>query len=386
MLLLLVAAVALTIATLLYQGVALLFAAQMPPIGPQSFPPDPAADVAVVIAARNEAEEIDGCLAALDRSTVRPREVVVVDGASTDGTPDRAAAHAGVRVIREPPLPAGWVGKNWGCHLGSKATTAPWMLFLDADVRIHPRALAAALGWAAKDRADLVSFGARIEMRGFWERVVMPFYTQMTLTYFRAPRTNRAGSRAAVANGQFYLIRRDAYDAVGGHAAMAGAVIEDIELARRLRAAGRTLRLGWAPQLVVTRMYRDRHEMFEGILKTAHDTRFSLGRQLAFFVGLVGFFLLPLALLPVGLWLGSFVVTALGALLWVALFGKHAVFSRAVGSSARAGLLFPVAVGFYLAVVATSIGRGVRRRPTEWKGRSYAPDAGPSGPGAPPSP
>jgi chlorobactene glucosyltransferase len=373
----------------LFQGVAVVLAYRMPRIDP----PVPGArvrrdlrGVSAVIAARNEAEAIGACLDDLLAQSSPLREIVVVDGGSTDGTVEISRRRRGVRVIPEPPLPDGWVGKNWACHLGAGATDGPFLLFTDADLRYHPDAVGTAMDWMERDEADLVTFGTRIEMAGFWEGVVMPFYTQMVLTYFRAPGVNRADSSAAMANGQFLIIRRSAYEAVGGHAAISGFVLEDVELARRLRSAGRRMRVGWAPALLSTRMYRDRHEMFEGLLKNVHDTQFSAPRQLGFLVGLVLFFLFPLLLLPVGLWLGSWILAAFGALLWVALFGKHAIFTRAVGGRVAYGLLFPVAVGFYLVLIATSLSRGLRHRPLEWKGRKYpiAPATRP--PGVPPTP
>ncbi|HTT25617.1 MAG TPA: glycosyltransferase, partial [Thermoplasmata archaeon] len=282
-----------------------------------------------------------------------------------------ARSHPGLRVIEEPPLPPGWVGKNWACATGARSTSAPYLLFLDADVRLHPDAVTAAVGWAERDRADLVTFGARIVTVGFWERVVLPFYTQMVLTYFRAPRVNRDDSSAAVANGQFLLVRRAAYEAVGGHAAIAGIVLEDVALARRFRGAGRRLRFGWAPELVATRMYQDRREMFEGLLKTMHDTEFRASRQLAFILALGLFFMAPLAVLPLGIGLGELPVAAAGAFLWIALFLKHAGFARGIGGRARDGLLFPLAVGFYLAVLGVSLARGLRGKPVAWKGREY---------------
>jgi len=353
------------------QGIAIYLAYAMVRIDPGSIPTASVGPVSVVIAARNEAEAIGGCLDDLAAQTYPGLEVVVVDGGSTDGTAEVARRRPGVRVLDEPPLPPGWVGKNWACVTGARVTRSPYLLFLDADVRLHPEAVASAVGWAERDHADLVTFGAKIETVGFWERVVLPFYTQMVLTYFRASRVNRPGSRAAVANGQFLLVRRDSYDAVGGHAAIAGVVLEDVALARRFRGGGRRLRFGWAPSLVSTRMYQDRHELFEGLLKTMHDTEFRASRQLAFIGGLAIFFLAPLAVLPVGLWLGSLPVTAAGVLLWIALFAKHAGFSKGIGGRARDGLLFPLAVGFYLVVLGFSLSRGIRGRPVAWKGRQY---------------
>ncbi len=370
--------------TLLVQGVAIWLAYQMPRVEIAATAPSGAgATVRVVIAARNEEEAIGPCLDALLAQRYGPLEVVVVDGGSTDGTVAEAARRPGVRVVAEPPLPPGWVGKNWACSQGARDADAAYLLFLDADVRLAPDAVGSAVAWAERDRADLVTFAPRIETVGFWERVVLPFYTQMVLTYFRAPRVNRPGSRAAMANGQFCLVRRTAYEAVGGHAAIAPFVLEDVALARRFRSAGRPMRVGWTPELAETRMYRDRAEMFEGLLKNVHDTEFRLGRQLAFLAGLVGFFLLPLAVLPLGVALADPFVAAVGLLLVAALFGKHAAFARAVGGRARDGLLYPVAVGFYLVLLARSISDGLRGRPLEWKGRTYARDPGPS---LPPNP
>lgn len=174
-----------------------------------------------------------------------------------------------------------------------------------------------------------------------------------------------------MANGQFLLVRREVYEQLGGHASIRGAVLEDVALAERFRAAGRSLRFAWAPDLASTRMYRGRAEMFEGLLKTVHGTEYSSAVQIGRFLGMIGLFLLPLGLLPLGWTVGSTALIVMGAALWVALFGKHVAFDRAVGVPAAYGLLYPVSVAYYLAVLATSIGRGSSRRPVHWKGRAY---------------
>ena len=365
-----------TVVTLIFQGVPLYLAAEMPRVDPGDRPAVAHRPrVSVVIAARNEATDIGPCLDDLLAQTYPDLEIVVVDGRSTDGTADVARSRgARVRVVDEPPLPFGWVGKNWACHWGSVYATGDFLLFVDADVRAHPDAVRATIAWAITDGADLTTLAPRIEMTSFWEKVVLPFYTQVVLTYFRAPRVNRPGSRAAMANGQFFLIRREAYDTIGGHAAVRGFVLEDVALAQRLRAQGRRLRVGWAPDLLSTRMYRDRQEMFEGLLKNIHGTRFRASRQLAFLALLIGFYWLPFAILPLGWFTNSLVVVGAGAVLWVALFGKHAGFAHATRGSARHGLLFPLAVGFYVALVGVSIVRGLRRAPVVWKGRQYSLD------------
>ena len=359
---------------LVYQGIALVLAREMPRLDPggleESAGPRPA--VSVVIAARNEEDELPGTLDALLVQEYPDLEIVVVEDGSTDGTRRVIDARAPrVRCLVPPPLPEGWVGKNWACWNGARATTGEWILFLDADVRLHPDCVRASLAWAGREHADLMTLAPRVETLSFWERVVLPFYVQMVLTYFRAPHVNRDTSRAAMANGQYWLTRRATYFELGGHEAVASIVLEDVAIARRYRAAGRRLRIAWAPDLAVTRMYRDRKEMFEGLLKNIHGTEYSVTRQVGLWSALFGLYLLPLGLLPLAIVEGNVVLVGLGAFLYVALFGKHAGFSRSVGTRARYGLLYPLAVGFYLALFAVSLGRGVKRLPVRWKGRSY---------------
>jgi chlorobactene glucosyltransferase len=359
---------------LLFQGVAILLALQITRLRP-AMPAGTApatGRVSVVIAARNEEADLGPTLDALLAQDYPDLEIVVVEGGSTDGTRAVVEARAPrVRRVEEPPLPAGWVGKNWACWTGARATSGEWLLFLDADVRLAPSAIRTIVGWSEQEHADLASVGPHVQMVGFWERVVLPFYVQVVLTYFRTPRMHRPGSRAAMANGQCWLTRRATYFARGGHEAVAGQVLEDVAIARRYRAAGGTLRFAWTPELGETRMYTDRHEMFEGLLKNVHGLEFSAARMVGFLAGLIGLFLLPLGLLPLGLAVGSLPLTAMGAILYLALFGKHVAFNAGIGAPAAYGLLFPLAVAWYIVLVTTSLVRGLRHQPVAWKGREY---------------
>ncbi len=359
-----------------YQGAAIVLAYEMPKLEPErSEPRDrPRPRVSVVIAARNEEDQLPATLTTLEAQDYPNLEIIVVEDGSTDRTREVIESHAGrIRAVDPPALPDGWTGKNWACWTGARAADGEWLLFLDADVRTHPSAVRTALDWATRERADLASLAPRIETVGFWERVVLPFFVQLTLLVFRAPHVNRDGSKTAMANGQFWLTPRATYFELGAHEAVRNIVQEDVAIARRYRAAGRRLRIAWAPELAITRMYRDRPEMFEGLLKNLGGPDHTSARLSADIGGIVGFYLLPLALLPFAIAVGNLVLVGVGAFLYVALFGKHFAFSRALRTPGRYGLLYPLAAGYFIGLFATAIHRHVRGRPLRWKGRGYSP-------------
>lgn len=371
---LVVALLVASVLVLLYHGLAIVWAFEMPRLPPAAPEPTgrPAPRIAVVIASRDEDADLPPTLDALAAQDLPGIEVVVVDGRSTDRTrADLAGRAPSVRRLEEPPLPPGWVGKNWACWVGARATDTEWLLFLDADVRLAPPAVRSLLRWAEAEGVSVATITPRVEMVGWWERVVLPFFAQLILVHFRAPRVNRPRSRAAMLNGQCWLVRRTTYQSVGGHEAVRGVIGEDVAIARRFRSAGIPIRIANAPELARTRMYVDRHEMFEGLVKNIHGESFSAAREVGYLAGLLLAFWAPIAVLPIGILFGSLPLVGVGAFLEVALFGKHVAFARAVGSTAAAGLLFPVAVGFYAAVIGTSLRRGLARTTVSWKGRPY---------------
>ncbi len=366
--------VAAAVLVLLYQGAAIVLAYQMVKLVPAPPPTGtrPRPKVSVVIAARNEEDQLPATLDTLLAQDYPNLEIVVVEDGSTDRTREIVLQRAPrVRLVDTPPLPPGWTGKNWACWTGAHATDGEWLLFLDADVRTDPSAVRRTIDWALDERADLASLAARIETVGFWECVVLPYFAQLTLLAFRAAHVNRDNSKTAMANGQFWLTARTTYLELGGHEAVRDIVQEDVAIARRYRAAGRRLRVAWAPELAITRMYRDRAEMFEGLLKNLSGPDHPPRRLLADIGGVLGFYLIPLALLPYAIWTGSLVLVGVGAFLYVALFGKHFAFSRSLGTPGRYGLLYPLAAGFFVALFATAIRRHLSGRPMQWKGRAY---------------
>ncbi len=364
------------LAIFLGQGVAVVLALRTPSLHAKDagMPRSPVR-LSIVIPAKDEAQDLALVLDDLRHQELPgtvSTEVIVVHAPSSDGTEEVARKHPSVtKAIAEPPLPPGWVGKNWACDRGYRSTSGDVLLFLDADVRLSPEALRAALSELEQRNVDLVTFGARVVMRSFWENVVLPLYTQFVLTYFMPHRSNRPGSRRAIANGQFLMITRARYEQIGGHERIRNYVLEDVKLAQEVKRSGGSIRFVWTPEMVTTRMYRDRKEMFEGLSKNVHGTEFRASRQVALLVGVVLLFLSPIVVLGMGLAYLSLPWTLVSLLAIFVTLLKQAAFQRSLQAPLRYAFTYPLGVVFYVAMLWRSLVRGVRGRGVTWKGRTY---------------
>jgi glycosyltransferase involved in cell wall biosynthesis len=223
--------------------------------------------VSVIIPARNEEACLGACLASLAPQSAVDFEIIVVDDHSTDRTGQIAASFAGVRTIEAGPLPAGWTGKNNAVVTGARQARGEWLLFTDADTVHLPGSLARALAEAQQHRADLLSYSPQQIAVTFWEMATLPVIFAELARQYPPAKVSDPASPMAAANGQYILVRRQTYQEVGGHAAIAGEILEDVALARALKGAGRTIRFRYAADAVRTRMYRNFQELREGWTK-----------------------------------------------------------------------------------------------------------------------
>jgi len=234
-----------------------------------------AAGVAVIVPARDESNNIGPCLQSLlaqDYPANRLR-IIVVDDDSTDDTADIVAALAAadqrITLLRAPKLPAGWNGKVHACWIGATAVPAGirWLCFIDADMRAEPPLIASAVKAASAGEIDLLSLAPRHKLCSFAERLMIPCGLYLLAFSQDLARVQSPESADAVATGQFMLLRRDAYQAIGGHAAVRDAICEDVQLARLLKRSGRRVLLQDGSQLLSTRMYTGWGTLWPGIAK-----------------------------------------------------------------------------------------------------------------------
>jgi chlorobactene glucosyltransferase len=347
------------------------------------FPPvgDGAPFASIIVPARNEAANLGTCVGTLLASGYPAFEILIVDDRSTDGTAEIARELARtspdrIRFIEGTALPDGWVGKCWACWQGYGEAKGDVLVFTDADTRHGKDLLGHAVAALDAEDAALVTGFPRQLVDGFWERLILPhIFTAIELRYRDPRRMNRGRNpRDAVANGQFLVFRRDAYEAVGGHRAVRGEIVEDIRLAQLIVGAKHRLFAAWAKDVIETRMYRSLRDIIEGWSKNlARGSRHSvdpwLRPLLPWLVALfqIGFWVAPPALLVASI-AGAGVpllwaATATGAALAFWLI-RHIQFRAPVAYT----LLFPFGA---LAVALLFLRSAWLGENVTWKGRRY---------------
>jgi glycosyltransferase involved in cell wall biosynthesis len=222
--------------------------------------------LSVIIPARNEEASLGTCLESLVSQTGVDFEIIVVNDHSTDHTREIAEKIAKVHVFDAAPLPEGWTGKNNAVATGAREARGQWLLFTDADTIHTPGSLSRALKEAADNKADALSYSPEQIAVTFWEMAILPVVFAQLARRFPPSKVSDPKSPEAAANGQFILIRREVYDAIGGHASVASEILEDVALARRVKAAGYKLRFRYS-ESVRTRMYRNFTQLREGWTK-----------------------------------------------------------------------------------------------------------------------
>jgi glycosyltransferase involved in cell wall biosynthesis len=336
-----------------------------PPPAPQTRPA-----VSVLIPARNEERSIRDSVAAVLRSEGVDLEVIVLDDHSTDRTAEIVAGMAAhdprVRLQTAPPLPAGWCGKQHACYALSFLAWNPYLVFLDADVRLAPDGLARSVDFLVESGAGLASGFPRQETVTFLERLLLPLIHFVLLGFLPMKRMRRSLHPSYGAGcGQLFVTRREDYDRAGGHAAIRSSLHDGISLPRAFRRAGIATDLFDATEVAVCRMYRDAGEVWRGLAKNATEGVASPGKILPVTALLIAGQVLPFLLwIPFG-WAALPAVLAAWLPRWLAV--------RRFRQPLDGALLHPLGILVFLAVQGYALGRQLLGRPAGWKGRAYSP-------------
>ena len=358
--------------------------AGVPVVGSMDARGDPP-KVAVIVPARDEAANIASCVESLaaQRYPADRLALIVVDDDSSDDTADIVTALAQrdgrITLVHAPPLPHGWKGKVHACCVGVAAVSADaqWLCFLDADMRAAPGAIASAVAAAGERKLDLLTLTPRHELGSFAERLMLPCGLYLLGFYQNLEKIQAPGSDRVVATGQFMLLRRAAYDAVGGHAPVRDAICEDVELALLMKRRGHRVLLMDGSRLLSTRMYTGWSTLWPGFAKNLIQL---LGGPVRTVLAAPVVVVLAWAAvaLPV-LDLAALLHGASGAPLALALatLGSAAVLGLHIAGAVHFkipwwyGLLFPLGYTAGAVMALDSVRWRLTRR-VPWKGRVYS--------------
>ena len=371
----------------------LLLTPRLTPRQPRHFP-----RVSVIIPARDEERAIERTVRAFLAQTYPDLELIVVNDRSVDRTGDILAEISGQLAVgsgQEAPAPPrsdsspahsplptahfvvlnneepppGWLGKPWALHQGSRRATGELLLFVDADVLYEPDAVTSAVARFEESGVDLVSLFPHLEMQGFWEHVAMPnlaFFAFSVIPLWLVNRTRVA--LLAIGGGPGNLVRREDYEALGGHEALRDAVVDDVALARLLRRGGRRTEAVRAERSVRVRMYHGLGEIIRGFTKNAFAViGYSYVVAAITFALAIVFHLLPFALALTG---DPVAIVTVGTILLTRL-----VLFAAIGYRLDNALFaHPLMIGVWLWILIRSIWITGIRKQLHWRGRTY--DAG----------
>jgi len=332
--------------------------------------------VSVLIPARNEERNIRATLDAMLTNRDCNFEVIVLDDHSTDCTADIvnqfAARDPRLRLEGAPPLPAGWCGKPHACHVLAKLARHPLLVFIDADVRLAPDALARIVSFLEQTDTALGSGVPRQELGTFSERLLIPLihFILMGFLPMHAMRRTRWPSMSAGC-GQLFIARREAYERCGGHAMLRDSLHDGIKLPRLFRQAGFATNLFDATDLATCNMYHTNADTWRGLGKNATEGLAApftiLPMTMLLFCGQVLPFVL-LAFAPILSASALVLATVAAALAYLPRLLAARLFRQPLGGA----LLHPLGVGALLAIQWHALVRRLAGRPSVWKDRSYS--------------
>jgi chlorobactene glucosyltransferase len=334
--------------------------------------------VSILVPARNEEKCIEGCLQSLLELDYPAFEVIALDDQSSDGTLSMlehiAKRQPKLKVLKGTPTPEGISGKNWACAQLADQAQGDLLLFTDADTRFIPDSLRLIVNNMLNQQADLLTGFPQQHVQTWGERLLVPFFSWAVLCFiplWLAYRLRVPLLSSAV--GQMLIFRRDAYERIGGHAKLGTVIVEDLALARRIKAAGLRWRVMRVTDLLSCRMYHASQEAFDGFTKNLFAFfDFHLFVYLFVFIWLAMLFLEPLfvfaalilGLAPSAVLSELVICIGLSLLIWVIPYLE-------LGMSLALGFIYPFTILANEAAAFQSLRLSLTGR-LAWKGRPLA--------------
>lgn len=236
-----------------------------------SLPLEQNALISVLIPARNEEKNIGSCLNFILAQDYKNFEVLVLNDQSTDRTKEIVNSfsekHSNILCIEGEALPKNWTGKNWACHQLAQKAKGDYLLFVDADVELAPKAISSTFQIMKNKNAMMLSVFPTQRIKSFGEWLIVPLMNWLLLSFLPLKQVYLSKSKSFIAaNGQFILWERKTYFSIGGHKKVSNAVVEDMELARNAKQQNRIITL-LGGDIIFCRMYQNFSDAFNGFSK-----------------------------------------------------------------------------------------------------------------------
>jgi len=349
-------------------------------------PPANAPLISICIPARNEENNICRCVGSALKQNYPNIDVIVLDDRSTDSTlaqlREIASRDSRLIPINGTDLPEGWAGKPHALFQASAAARGEWLCFVDADTFLAPQAISSCYAKAIETKADMFTTMNEQILGTFWEKVVMPLVMTALSVGFSPRKVNDPHTRDAIANGQFIMIRRTVYDAIGGHEKVKDQIVEDKAISEQVKWNGHRLVVADGSRVIRTRMYTSLPSMWEGWTKNIylglrdHPSMLMLGVFGATLSVIAALFLPLWTLLGIfwyhnnGTWLAIAVIIQ-SLLVWAWLIYFRARVARKMNISPWYALTTPLGAGIFAAMMITSAWKVISGQGVTWRGRKY---------------
>jgi chlorobactene glucosyltransferase len=345
--------------------------------------------ISICIPARNEENNIRNCVESALAQDYPNIEVIVLDDRSTDATltqlEEIASRDSRLIPVNGSDLPEGWAGKPYALFQASAVARGEWLCFVDADTFLAPQAISSCYAKAIETQADMFTTMNEQVLGSFWEKVVMPLVMTALSVGFSPRKVNDPNSRDAIANGQFIMIKRTVYDAIGGHEKVKEQIVEDKAISEQVKWNGHRLIVADGSKVIRTRMYTSLPSMWEGWTKNIylglrdHPSMLMLGAFGATLAVIAALFLPLWPLLGInwyinnGAWLAIAIIVQ-SLIVWASVIYVRARVARKMNISAWYALTTPLGAGVFAAMMLTSAWKVISGQGVTWRGRKYHPD------------